>query len=131
MLEKLVHIEDAGLLPDDLMVVEYRVPDNIAMTVFEPDESLQPDWRTDVAYARSLGAAWIGSGAAALLRVLSVACPSGEPSDRDYVVNHAHLDAARIEIAAAEPFELDTRLIAFQAASGIRPLTLRSMLGSI
>jgi RES domain-containing protein len=111
LLEKLVHIEDATLLPNDLMLVEYRVPDDAATTILEPGSELEARWRDDAAYARSIGAGWVDSNRAALLRVPSVVCPSSETADRNYMINHSHPNAAQIDIAAVEPFRFDPRLL--------------------
>ncbi|MGF1624428.1 MAG: RES family NAD+ phosphorylase [Alphaproteobacteria bacterium] len=112
VLEKLVHVEDLTLLPDDLMLVQYRVPEDIAVVCLEPGKPLAEDWRANPAYARALGADWVDANAAPLLRVPSVACPSSETGDRNFMINHAHPDAARIELVAVEPFHLDPRLAA-------------------
>ena len=112
VLEKLVHVEELALLPEDLMLVEYRLPDDIPVTILEPGRGLEPGWRDDAAYARRTGAAWVERGEAAVLRVPSVVCPSGETADRNYMVNHGHPAAPRIEIVAVEPFRFDPRLIA-------------------
>lgn len=112
MLEKLVHIEDLTLLPDNLALVQYRVPDDVALTCWEPGEPLSDDWRLNPAYARALGADWVDANDGPLLCIPSVVCPSAEPMDRNVMINHAHPDAARIEIVTVEPFQFDPRLAA-------------------
>ena len=46
VLEKLVHVEDTGLLPDDTMLIRYDVPDGLRVEESRLGE-LPEDWRND------------------------------------------------------------------------------------
>ncbi len=111
-LEKLVHIEDADLLPDDTMLVCYHVPDDVQIED-SPLEELPTDWRTDTNCTRSIGNDWLDGKSACLLRVPSVVVPIPDTNDRNLIVNHRHWDAGRITIERAEKFDFDPRLFAF------------------
>ena len=112
LLERLVHIEDAGLLPDDTVLVRYDVPDDLRV-----EESLLADlpgdWRTDERLTRMIGTAWLDAVSACLLRVPSVIVPIPDAHDSNIVINHRHEDAVRITISRIEKFEYDPRLFAF------------------
>ena len=103
VLEKLVHVEEADLLPDDAMLIRYDVPDDLQV-----DESLLADlphdWRGDQRVTRSIGSAWLDRVSACLLRVPSVIVPIPDADDRNVLINHRHRDAARITISEVEKF---------------------------
>jgi RES domain-containing protein len=65
--------------------------------------------RADV--TRSLGDAWVEQQRSAVLSVPSVIL-----GERNYVLNPAHSDFARIEFAEPEPFRFDLRLISREPA---------------
>ena len=110
VLEKLVHVEDAGLLPDDTMLIRYHAPDDLR--VEESRLAELPDaWRADQRLTRRVGSAWLDRASSCLLRVPSVIVPVPESDDRNIVVNHRHQDAARITIARIERFAYDPRLL--------------------
>lgn len=113
VLEKLVHVEDARLLPDDTVLVRYEVPDDLRVEEAHPD-SLPEDWRYDERLTRSIGDAWLDDASACLLRVPSVIVPIPDADDRNVIVNHRHRAAARIAISSIERFEYDPRLLAFE-----------------
>ena len=113
VLEKLVHIEDARLLPDDTVLVCYEVPGGVRIED-SPPMDLPGNWRSDKRLTQSLGDAWLDSLSACLLRVPSVIVPIPASTDRNVIVNHRHEDAARIRISRVERFEYDPRLFAFQ-----------------
>ncbi|MYE13960.1 MAG: RES family NAD+ phosphorylase [Gammaproteobacteria bacterium] len=112
VLERLVHIKDASALPDDTMVVQYDVPEDIALDI-RPLEQLPPSWRTDADGTRSIGDAWLDGVSAPLLVVPSAVVPVARSNDRNILVNHRHPDAGRIAITRIEPFEFDPRLFEF------------------
>ena len=112
VLEKLVHIEDASLIPDDTVLVRYEVPDDLRVED-APLDSLPAAWRTDVRLTRTIGNAWLDGGSACLLRVPSAVVPIRDANDRNLVVNHQHEGAARITISRLEAFAYDPRLFAF------------------
>lgn len=113
VLEKLVHIEDARLLPDDTVLVCFEVPGGVRIEDSSPVD-LPGNWRSDKRLTQSLGDAWLDSLSACLLRVPSVIVPIPDSKDRNIIVNHRHEDAARIRISRVERFEYDPRLFAFE-----------------
>ena len=74
-----------------------------------PAEDLPSDWRSGPAppALAALGDAWIASGSSVVLAVPS-AIVDGE---RNYLLNPAHLDFARVIIHPPEPFPYDERLV--------------------
>jgi RES domain-containing protein len=108
VIEKLVHVEDPALMPD-LVMVTYEAPDEIGMETVRPS-ALPDDWRPGEGWTQRLGDAWHRSLATPLLSVPSVVVPLDASPDVNVLINHRHPDAARIVLAAAEPFILDPRL---------------------
>jgi RES domain-containing protein len=108
VLEKLVHIEDPTLMPA-LVMVRYEVPDDLASRIITLDE-LSGDWTRQESLTQEMGDAWHAGRETALLNVPSAIVPLVGSPDVNVVINHRHPDAARIRIAAAEPFTLDVRL---------------------
>jgi RES domain-containing protein len=108
ILEKLVHIEDPALLPA-LVMVRYEVPDDMMSTVMSVRD-LPEDWTRAESLTQAMGDAWHAGQETPLLRAPSVIVPLDGAPDMNVVINHRHPDAARIRIAAAEPFTLDVRL---------------------
>ena len=113
VLEKLAHIEDARLLPDDTVLVRYDVPDDLRVEE-SPLDGLPESWRAGERLTRSLGDAWSDRVSACLLHVPSVIVPIPDAGDRNIVVNHRHRDVARITIARIERFGCDPWLLAFE-----------------
>jgi RES domain-containing protein len=111
VLEKLAHIEDLTLLPNDLRLIELRTPDDLPVTALE-EPALPHGWWWDTGLTQALGSAWHRERSTPLLRVPSVVARSRETADRNMVVNHLHPRAAEIGIAGVEPFEIDLRLLA-------------------
>ena len=109
VLEKLAHLEDAALLPDDTMLVRYDVPDDLRVEESSLEE-LPGNWRSDGRLTRSIGNAWLDGGSACLMRVPSVIVPIPDTDDRNVIVNHRHEDAARIVISGIEKFDYAPRL---------------------
>lgn len=118
VLEKLAHVEDLGLFPDGLRLVELLAPDDLPVTALERPGGLPDRWWQDIAVTQAIGSAWHRTGAAALLRVPSVLVRSREQADRNLVINHRHPRAAEIRIGSVEPFELDHRLLSRAAPAG-------------
>lgn len=107
-LEKLVHVEDPGLLPA-LAMVEYNVPDRLGIEIIELGV-LPADWRARQTLTQQLGDHWHDSLTSPLLRIPSVIMPSPDLPDRNLMINHRHPDAGDIAITAITPFSLDSRL---------------------
>ena len=102
-LEKLVHVEDADLLPDDTMLIRYDVPDDLQVEECRLAD-LPDEWRADQRVTRSIGSAWLDRVSACLLRVPSVIVPIPDADDRNVLINHRHQGAARITIGRIEKF---------------------------
>jgi len=111
ILEKLVHVRDADLLPDDLVMVELSVPDSLGTEIFEEGAPLEADWHGATAISQTHGARWYQARTSPLLRVPSVISRTREIADRNVVISHAHPAAASITIADMRPFVLDDRLL--------------------
>lgn len=111
VLEKLVHVEDADLLPDDTMLIRYDVPDDLHVEESRLAD-LPEDWQADQRVTRRVGSAWLDRMSSCLLRVPSAIVPVPDAEDRNVLVNHRHRDAARITIARIETFAYDPRLLA-------------------
>ena len=54
VLERLVHVEDARLLPDDTVLVRYDLPDDLRVEAADLD-GLPDDWRSNEPLTRLLG----------------------------------------------------------------------------
>ena len=111
VLEKLAHVEDADLLPDDTMLIRYDVPDDLRVEESQLAD-LPEDWRADQQVTRSVGSDWLDRVSACLLGVPSVIVPIPDADDRNVLVNHRHRDAARITISRVEKFAYGPRLLA-------------------
>lgn len=105
-LEYFVHLAPTEA-PDDLVLIAADIPTELSMSVVEPAR-LPAEWRTYPApeSLAELGAEWVRSAATPVLQVPSAVVPQ----ERNYLLNPAHLDFARIAIAAPEPFSFDPRL---------------------
>ena len=109
LVEIMVHLEiDAEDLPTHFQLLGVEVPDGI--DIAHVDEADLPEgWRGDAALTRARGDVWLSGNAAAMLRVPSAIVPESA----NYLLNPAHPDAARIEIASAIRAAFDPRLVAF------------------
>lgn len=108
VLEKLVHVQDPDLLPT-LVMVRYDVPDRLAAETVSLAE-LPHDWRLQESWTQHRGDTWHVALQSPLLRVPSAIVPLEDSPDLNVLINHRHPEAARIILAASEPFVLDTRL---------------------
>ena len=108
VLEKLVHVEDPGLLPA-LVMVRYDVPDSLAMETIAVGD-LPESWRRQESLTQQRGDQWHAALAAPLLRVPSAIVPLDGSPDMNVLINHRHPAAAEIRMVAAEAFVLDGRL---------------------
>ena len=109
ILEKLVHIEDPSLMPDNLVMVEMEAPDDIRIQDISVT-NLMDGWRHNEAYTQALGTSWFMQNNAPLLRVPSVIAAYENATDRNIVINHAHPDAKAVRIVNPHPFTFDSRL---------------------
>jgi RES domain-containing protein len=103
-LEVLVNSDE---LAGDYAAVPIDVPDDIAILVISTAD-LPQGWdaseSTDV--TRDIGTTWANGLATAVLSVPSAVIPR----ERNYILNPAHTDFARIVFASPEPFDFDERL---------------------
>ena len=109
VLEKLVHLDLAVALPEDLVLVEIEVPDAGGIVRLEPAD-LPEGWARDELITRRIGDAWYEERGSLALSVPSVILPLTDVADRNLVLNHDCVGAARLHILRAEPFRLDQRL---------------------
>jgi RES domain-containing protein len=109
VLEKLVHIEDPGLLPD-LVMLTYDVPDDLAREIVTLDD-LPTDWPQQETLTQQRGDTWHRSRATPLLQVPSAVVPLVGSPDQNVLINHAHPDVAAIRRVASASFALDARLL--------------------
>jgi RES domain-containing protein len=65
-----------------------------------------PDWRSDLAWSRRIGARFLGRGDAVALTVPSSVVPSG----RNVLLNPRHPDMNKTEVHSPRPFAWDQRL---------------------
>jgi RES domain-containing protein len=109
VLEKLVHIEDPGLLPD-LVMVTHECPD-----ILQIEEILTSDlpdrWVAENGLTQRKGDEWHASRRSPILVVPSVIVPIEGTPDRNVVINHMHDQARLITLVSKHPFSLDTRLL--------------------
>ncbi|HEX9770133.1 MAG TPA: RES family NAD+ phosphorylase [Kiloniellales bacterium] len=111
LVEKLVHVDDLSLLPDNSRIVRYHVPEDVVIEdVWLGD--LPKDWHLDVTVTQMIASEWMSRASSCLLRVPSVILRIAEAEDRNVIINHRHGDAGRIEIENIEPFAYDPRLFA-------------------
>jgi RES domain-containing protein len=107
VLEILVHL--SGTLPDKYLLGAADIPDDLTIETVA-DEDLPDRWSTlsptEQLATRRLGDAWVERKRSSVLSV-----PSVIVGERNYVLNPAHPDFARIKFAEPEPFGFDLRLI--------------------
>jgi len=103
-LEVLAH---SAMLPAEMIVVQARIPNHLSIQRVE-ESALPPSWSSPIPSRKTqdLGTAWIESGATAVLSVPSVIVPS----ERNYLLNPAHPDFAKIRFFPPRPFTFDRRL---------------------
>jgi RES domain-containing protein len=109
LLEVMVHLEiDAEDLPTHYQLLGVDVPDDLKIASLDSG-GLPADWRAQIAHTQSLGNAWLRAGSGALLRLPSAIVPGAD----NYLLNPAHVEAARVAIASAARAAFDPRLMAF------------------
>jgi RES domain-containing protein len=102
-----VHV-DITEVPNDLVARSAIIPDDVAMQEFRVGD-LPRDWREYPAPERlaALGTAWLERGETAVLAVPSVVIPP----ERNYLINPAHRDFAKISVSSVQPFTFDARVL--------------------
>ena len=103
-LEVLANADD---LADDYVATPIEMPDEIAVTVISIT-GLSAGWDANepIDATRDIGTNWAKGLAAAVLSVPSAVIPR----ERNYLLNPAHPDFARIRFHSPEPFYFNDRL---------------------
>jgi RES domain-containing protein len=96
-----------SVLADDYVSVRVDIADDVSISVFS-EEDLPPDWwiNPHPESSRAFGSNWAKSLASAVMSVPS----SLVRSERNYILNPAHADFARIVFAEPVPFGFEERL---------------------
>jgi RES domain-containing protein len=105
LLEMLVHM-DRDLVPTAYRLLRVIVSETVAMDRIGAD-ALASDWRTQPASTRQVGDQWLDQSATALLQVPSVIVPEG----KNFLLNPAHPDAAKVTVAEIVNAPFDPRLL--------------------
>lgn len=106
VLEVLVHLDDAALLPS-YSLVSASLPDDL---VEDLDRSrLPPDWSASPVPpdVQAIGDAWVRAAQGLALRVPSAIVPGSA----NLLINPAHREFKRFRVEAIEPFDFDSRLL--------------------
>jgi RES domain-containing protein len=112
ILEKLVHAGRTQL-PGGHHAVAIDIPDDLPLEMFDPDAV--SGWAAEEsAAARGYGDQWHAAGRSAVLVVPSI---PGQPVERNFVINPAHPDAARIRVGPSFDVVWDGRLFGPPATS--------------
>ena len=99
ILEKLVHAGRTAL-PGRHHAAAIQIPDDVSIELFDP--RAVPGWDAEEsAAARAFGDQWHTAQRTAVLVVPSL---PGQPVERNFVINPAHADSARITVAP--PFDV-------------------------
>jgi RES domain-containing protein len=104
LLEMLVHM-DRALIPSTYQLLRVDVPADIAIEAIGAG-MLSADWRAELIASCRIGDQWLDRSSSALLRV-----PSAIGQGHNYLLNPAHLDAARIVVAEISHAPFDSRLL--------------------
>jgi RES domain-containing protein len=105
LLEMLVHM-DRDLIPATYQLLRVFVPSDIAVETI--DAELPVDWRSKVMVCREIGDRWLDRSNNALLQVPSAISERGT----NFLLNPAHVDAAKITVAETIKAPFDPRLLA-------------------
>jgi RES domain-containing protein len=105
-LEAFVHT-DSDLAPVDLVAIPIEIDPRVEIDTVDVDD-LPKDWRSYPAPPELavLGDRWRRTARTAVLSIPSVVIPH----ERNFVLNPAHEDFARLEAGRAEPFSFDPRM---------------------
>jgi RES domain-containing protein len=103
LLEMLVHL-DRDLIPSNYQLLRIVVPSDIPI---ETVVGLPADWQSEVMITREVGDRWLDGPAGALLQVPSAI----SHQSRNFLLNPAHPDAARITVAEIVRAPFDPRLL--------------------
>jgi len=104
LLEMLVHL-DRSLIPSTYQLLRIDAPADVAIEAVDHG-TLSANWRTNPIASRQIGDQWLDQSSSALLRV-----PSAIGQGQNYLLNPAHLDAARVVVAETLRAPFDPRLL--------------------
>jgi RES domain-containing protein len=99
---------DPGLLPPQALV-EYDAPDDISLRAINIKD-LPGEWAARETYTQKLGSDWLEAGSEVIFIIPSAIVPIASAPDRNVMINHRHVEVARINIIDILPFTLDPRL---------------------
>ena len=106
VLENLVHWQTRDL-PQTLVVIEVRIPEDVAQSRLDPSDV--PGWdHPDYAASRVAGDAWYDACETAVLWVPSVV----SPHELNVLFNERHPEFRRVVVVPAVPAGVDPRLAA-------------------
>lgn len=105
ILEILVHLEKAGVLPSYSLCAAHFAEDLVE--ALDP-EALPDNWRSypSPSGLRAIGDAWVAEQTSAVLEVPSVIVDD----ESNYLINPAHPDFSSLTISEPRPFDFDVRL---------------------
>ncbi len=103
-LEVLVNSDE---LADDYVAISIEIPNDLSIRIVTIDD-LPTGWNSNLAIdaTRDIGTDWAKVLTTAVLSVPSAVIPR----ERNYILNPAHPDFARIHFSSPEPFYFDERL---------------------
>lgn len=106
VLERLAHT-DPDLLPDDLRLGRFELPEPVLETRVEELVALAPDWQRDENSTRTIARQWRRQASSFLLRVPSAVLPE----EFNFVLNPEHPGAKGVRLVRERRFTFDARLI--------------------
>ena len=108
--ETLVHLEvESEDTPDFYTLLKISVPDGLTIQPLVPPAG--SEWKQDLGLTRRIGDAWLASLETALARVPSAIAPR----TWNYLLNPAHPDAKKVQVAEVIKERFDNRLFRFGA----------------
>ena len=105
VLERLAHT-DPDLLPADLRLACFELPEAISGASIEEISALPENWMRDENTTRRIGGKWWRECSAPLLLMPSAILP-----EENYVLNAQHHEANSLHLIRERPFTFDQRLI--------------------
>lgn len=103
LLELLIHKASYDEIRTNILLT-IKVPDIQVKTL--SDAGLKQNWQSDIDYCRFIGDSWLGSGESLLLKLPSAIIHQ----EYNVLINPAHPDFERVDVASALFFEFDARL---------------------
>ena len=106
VLERLAHT-DPDLLPSDLRLACFEVPETVSSTNAADISPLTENWMRDENATRRIGSQWWREHSSPLLLVPSAVLPE----ESNYVLNAQHPEAKALQLIRDRSFTFDPRLI--------------------